>query len=277
MGLLVGSEGTLGIATKIVVRIMRNPERVVTMLSIFNSVEAAGRTVSDIISEGIIPATLEIMDNLVIRAVEASVHAGYPTDAEAVLIVELDGLSDGMDEQAQRILEICQKNGVVSSRRAKDATERAELWAGRRGAFGAVARLRPAYLVCDGTVPRTRLPDALVAVKEIGKKYNLPIGNVFHAGDGNLHPLILFDDRDPDELARVHKAGSEILKVCADLGGTISGEHGIGTEKLKEMSFVFRDSDLEMMRGIKSAIDPKNVCNPGKVIPKPKADLSEAA
>jgi glycolate oxidase len=277
MGLLVGSEGTFGIATKILVRIMRAPERIVTMLAIFNSVEAAGQTVSDIISEGIIPATLEIMDNLVIRAVEESVHAGYPMDAEAVLIVELDGLTDGMDEQAQRILEICQKNGVVSSRRAKDANERAELWAGRRGAFGAVARLRPSYLVCDGTVPRTKLPDALAAVKEIGKKYNLPIGNVFHAGDGNLHPLILFDDRDPDELARVHKAGREILKVCADLGGTISGEHGIGTEKLAEMSLVFRDSDIEMMRGIKSAIDPKGVCNPGKVIPQPEVAVSGIA
>ena len=277
MGLLVGSEGTLGIATKIVVRIMRAPERVETMLAIFKSVEAAGQTVSDIISEGIIPATLEIMDNLVIRAVEESVHAGYPMDAEAVLIVELDGLTDGMDEQAQRILEICRKNGVVSSRRAKDADERAELWAGRRGAFGAVARLRPSYLVCDGTVPRTKLPEVLAAVKEIGKKYNLPIGNVFHAGDGNLHPLILFDDRDPEELARVHKAGREILKVCADLGGTISGEHGIGTEKLAEMSLVFRDSDIEMMQGIKSAIDPKGVCNPGKVIPQPGAALSEIA
>lgn len=270
MGLLVGSEGTLGIATKILVRIMRAPERIVTMLAIFKSVEAAGQTVSDIIGEGIIPATLEIMDNLVIRAVEDSVHAGYPTDAEAVLIIELDGLTNGMDEQAQRILEICEKNGVVSSRRAKDANERAELWAGRRGAFGAVARLRPAYLVCDGTVPRTKLPEALVAVKRIGEKYNLSIGNVFHAGDGNLHPLILFDDRDRNELERVHKAGNEILKVCADLGGTISGEHGIGTEKLVEMSLIFREADIEAMRGIKSAMDPKGLCNPGKLIPQPK-------
>ncbi|MCX5907977.1 MAG: FAD-binding protein [Deltaproteobacteria bacterium] len=278
MGLLVGSEGTLGIATKILVRIMRAPERIVTMLAIFKSVEAAGQTVSDIIAEGILPATLEIMDNLVIRAVEDSVHAGYPTDAEAVLIIELDGLTNGMDEQAQRILVICQRNGVVSSRRAKDANERAELWAGRRGAFGAVARLRPAYLVCDGTVPRTKLPEALVAVKKIGEKYNLSIGNVFHAGDGNLHPLILFDDRDRNELERVHKAGSEILKVCTDLGGTISGEHGIGTEKLGEMSLIFKESDIEVMRGIKSAMDPKGLCNPGKLIPQPKGPaLSENA
>ncbi len=271
MGLLVGSEGTLGIVTKIMCRIMRSPERVLTMLCIYSSVEAAGQTVSDIVAEGIIPATLEIMDNLVIRAVEASVHAGYPLDAEAVLLIELDGLTDGMDEQMKRITEICEKDGVVSYRLAKDAAERNILWAGRRGAFGAVARLRPAYLVCDGTVPRTELPKALSEVKKISKKYGLPIGNVFHAGDGNLHPLILFDDRDADELARVHKAGREILKVCADLGGTISGEHGIGTEKLREMSFVFKDGDIRMMRGIKQAVDPKGLCNPGKVIPKEEA------
>ncbi len=227
LGLLVGSEGTLGIATKLVCRIMRMPERVVTMLAIFNDVEAAGQSVSDIIADGIIPATLEIMDNVVIRAVEDSVHAGYPVDAEAVLIIELDGLSDGMDDQMQRIVEICKKDGAANFRTAKDANERAELWKGRKNAFGAVARVRPAYLVCDGTVPRTELPKALAEVKKISKKYNLPIGNVFHAGDGNLHPLIMFDDRDADELDRVRKAGSEILKACADLGGTISGEHGI--------------------------------------------------
>jgi len=268
LGLLVGSEGTLGIATKILVRIMRSPERVLTMLAIFKNLEDAGQTVSDIISEGIIPATLEIMDNMMIRAVEESMHAGYPLDAEAVLIIELDGLSEGMEEQAQRILEICRKNGVVSTRRAKDAAERADLWAGRRGAFGAVARLAPSYLVCDGTVPRTKLPAALSAVKKVGQKYNLAVGNVFHAGDGNLHPLILFDDRNKEEMERVHRAGMEILKICAELGGTISGEHGIGTEKLKGMPLVFRESDLEMMQNLKTAIDPKGVCNPGKVIPR---------
>lgn len=271
LGLLVGSEGTLGIATKILVRIMRCPEHVVTMLAIFNSLEEAGQTVSDIIGDGIIPATLEIMDNLVIRAVEASVKAGYPLDAEAVLIIELDGLADGMEEQAERILEICRKNNVVSARRARDSVERGELWAGRRGAFGAISRLRPSYLVCDGTVPRTRLPEALAAVKGISKKYDLPIGNVFHAGDGNLHPLILFDARNPDELNKVHEAGSEILKACADLGGTISGEHGIGTEKLKEMPLVFKRDEVEVMRAIKLALDPEGLCNPGKLIPLPEA------
>ncbi len=267
MGLLVGSEGTIGIATKILVRIMRMPERVITLLAIFQSLEAAGQTVSDIIAEGIIPATLEIMDNLVIQAVEDSVHAGYPRDAEAVLIIELDGLADGMEEQAEKIMDLCQKNGVVSVRKAKDDAERAELWAGRKGAFGAVARLRPSYLVCDATVPRTRLPEALAAVKEISRKYDLPIGNVFHAGDGNLHPLILFDARNEDELKRVHKAGAEIMKICADLGGTISGEHGIGTEKMHEMHFIFSKEDLRTMKAIKEALDPSNLCNPGKVIP----------
>jgi glycolate oxidase len=276
LGLFTGSEGTLGIATKILVRIMRAPERVLTMLAIFRSIEDAGQTVSDIIGEGIIPATLEIMDNLVIRAVEESVHAGYPMDAEAVLIIELDGLTDGMDEQVQKILEICQKNGVVNARQAKDATERAELWAGRRGAFGAVARLRPSFLVCDGTVPRTKLPAALGAVKKVAEKYNLSIGNVFHAGDGNLHPLILFDERDAGELERVHKAGSEILKVCVDLGGTISGEHGIGTEKLLEMSLIFRESDLDAIRSVKAALDPKGLCNPGKLIPSAAKAMADS-
>ncbi len=269
MGLFVGSEGTLGIATQILVRIMRSPEKVITMLAIYNSLEEAGQTVSDIIGAGIIPATLEIMDNLVINAVEDSVKAGYPREAEAVLIIELDGLADGMEEQAEEILEICRKNNVVSARKAKDNAERNELWAGRRGAFGAVARCAPAYLVCDGTVPRTKLPDALRAVKEVSKKYNLPIGNVFHAGDGNLHPLILFDGRNPDELDRVHRAGSEILEAVAKLGGTISGEHGIGTEKLKEMRLIFSEEDLAMMRGIKAAMDPAQLCNPGKAVPGP--------
>jgi glycolate oxidase subunit GlcD len=270
LGLFVGSEGTLGIATKILVRIMRSPERVTTMLAIFNSLEEAGQAVSDIIAQGVIPASLEIMDNLVIQAVEASMKAGYPTDAEAVLIIELDGLSEGIDEQTVRILEICRQNQVVYTKKAKDEEERAELWAGRKGAFGAVARLRPSYLVCDGTVPRTKLPQALTAVKGVSKKYNLPIGNVFHAGDGNLHPLILFDDRDTEELAKVHKAGLEILKICTDLGGTISGEHGIGAEKLEGMGLIFNHHDIEIMRSVKMAIDAKDLCNPGKIIPAPE-------
>ena len=268
MGLLVGSEGTLGVATRIILRIIRAPEAVKTMLALYDSIKDASNSVSAIIAEGIVPATLEMMDNVVIRAVEASVHAGYPTDAAAVLIIELDGMSDGMDRIAKKILDICRRHHVREIRMAKDDAERARLWAGRKGAFGAVTRLKPSYMVCDGTVPRTKLPEVLSRVLETGKKYGLLIGNVFHAGDGNLHPLILFDERVEGELERVQQVTSEILKICADAGGTISGEHGIGLEKLKEMSFIFSESDLEVLRQVKRAFDPEGILNPGKVIPQ---------
>jgi len=198
--------------------------------------------------------------------VEDSIHAGYPLDAEAVLIIELDGVRDGMDELAQKIIEICRRHNVREVKKAASEEERMKLWAGRKGAFGAVARLRPNYLVSDGTVPRTKLPEVLAKVIEVGKKYNLEIGNVFHAGDGNLHPLILFDARNPDELKRVHLAGSEILKACADVGGTISGEHGIGAEKIREMSLVFSPDDIAVMKRVKSAFDPLGLVNPRKVL-----------
>jgi glycolate oxidase subunit GlcD len=267
-GLVVGSEGTLGIATEIILRLIEQPEAVKTMLSIFDSIEDAGNTVSAIIAEGIVPATLEMMDKLVIKAVEESVHAGYPLDAEAVLIIELDGLKDGMERLSTRIIEICRANRAREIKIAKDDAERNILWTGRRGAFGAVSRLRPSYMVCDGTVPRTRLPEVLKKVTEIGRKYDLPIGNVFHAGDGNLHPLILFDYRDAEETARVKKAGTEILRLCVDVGGTISGEHGIGLEKLEEMSFVFSQDDIAAMWKLKNAFDPIGQLNPGKVLPQ---------
>ncbi len=270
-GVFVGSEGTLGIATKIILRIMPKPEAVKTMLAIYNTLEDAGTTVSAIIADGIIPATLEMMDKLTIKAVEESMQAGYPLDAEAVLLIELDGIKDGMERLAERIMEICRKNNVREVKAAENEEERTQLWAGRKGAFGAVARLRPNYLVCDGTVPRTKLPEVLGKVMEVGRKYNLPIANVFHAGDGNLHPLILFDERDEEELSKVHAAGSEILKLCADAGGTISGEHGIGAEKMKEMFFVFTPRDMAAMRRVKMAFDPEDICNPGKVIPEAEA------
>jgi len=270
-GILVGSEGTLGIATKLVLRIMPKPEAVKTMLAIYNTLEDAGRTVSGIIADGIVPATLEMLDRLTIKAVEESIHAGFPLDAEAVLLIELDGVKDGMERLAERIMEICKKNNVREVKAAKTEAERAQLWAGRKGAFGAIARLRPNYLVCDGTVPRTKLPEVLTKVMEVGEKYNLVIANVFHAGDGNLHPLILFDERNEEELRKVHLAGSEILKICADAGGTISGEHGIGTEKMKEMFFVFSPQDIAAMKKVKTAFDPNNIYNPGKVLPEVKA------
>jgi glycolate oxidase len=267
-GLLVGSEGTLGIATKLTLRIMPKPEAVKTMLAIYNSLEDAGRTVSAIIADGIIPATLEMLDRLTIKAVEESIHAGFPLDAEAVLLIELDGMKDGMERLAERIMEICKKNNAREVKAAKSEAERTQLWAGRKGAFGAIARLRPNYLVCDGTVPRTKLPEVLTKVMEVGKKYSLVIANVFHAGDGNLHPLILFDERNEEELRKVHLAGSEILRICADAGGTISGEHGIGTEKMKEMFFVFTPQDIAAMKKVKKAFDPEEVYNPGKIFPE---------
>jgi glycolate oxidase len=271
-GLMVGSEGTLGIATKITVRIMRAPEAVKTLLAIYDSVEQAGQTVSDIIAEGIIPATLEMMDKLVIKAVEEAVHAGYPLDAEAVLIIELDGLRDGMDGLEKRIVEICGNNGVRTIDVAASEEDRKRLWAGRRGAFGAVGRLYPSYMVNDGTVPRSQLPRVLKRVAEIGERYGVPIGNVFHAGDGNLHPLILFDERDKAQLELVKKASHEILQACVDAGGTISGEHGIGVEKLDAMWFLFGWKDLNAMWKVKRSFDPENLCNPGKVLPEIKTE-----
>jgi glycolate oxidase len=267
-GLMVGSEGTLGIITEITVRLIEQPEAIKTMLAIFDTVEDAGNTVSAIIAEGILPATLEMMDKLIIKAVEESVHAGYPQDAEAVLIIELDGLKDGMERLADRITKICRANRVREVKVAKNAEERDTLWVGRRGAFGAVSRLKPSYMVCDGTVPRTKLPVVLGKVKEVSQKYNLPIANVFHAGDGNLHPIILFDIRDREETARVRKAGTEILRSCVDAGGTISGEHGIGLEKLGEMSFIFSQDDMVAMWKLKNAFDPAGQLNPGKVLPQ---------
>lgn len=267
MGLIVGSEGTLAIATKLILRIIRAPEAIKTMLAIYDSIEDASNTVSAIIAEGIVPATLEMMDHVVMEAVEKSVQAGYPLDAAAVLIIELDGMKDGLDTQAAKVLEICKRHNVREVQLAKDDKERARLWAGRKGAFGAVTRLRPCYMVCDGTVPRTKLPEVLNRVLEVGDKYGLLIGNVFHAGDGNLHPLILFDERNEEEKKTAMKAASEILKICADAGGTISGEHGIGLEKLREMNFIFTEDDLEAMRQIKRALDPEDILNPGKVIP----------
>ena len=237
------------------------------MLAVFDAIEDGANTVSAIISEGIVPATLEMMDNTVMRAVEKTIKVGYPLDAAAVLIIELDGLPEGMDQKAAKIMDICKQNNVRNVKLAQDENERAVLWAGRKGAFGSVGQVRPSYLCCDGTVPRTKLPEVLSRVIEIGQKYNLPIGNVFHAGDGNLHPLIMFDERDEDELNRVRKASTEILKLCADAGGTISGEHGVGLEKLHEIHFIFNKTDLDLERDIKRAFDPDHILNPGKMIP----------
>ena len=266
-GLFVGSEGTLGIATKIVVRILRLPEAYKTLLVIYDSLADAGQTVSAIIAAGILPATLEMMDRIILGAVEASFHAGFPLDAEGVLLIELDGLVDGMERVADRIADICKANHAREVRVAKSPAERDKLWAGRKGAFGAIARVSPNYLVVDGTVPRTKLPEVLSQVYDIGRRYDLRIPNVFHAGDGNLHPLILFDDRNSEQKKRVLEAGMELLKLCVAAGGTISGEHGIGMEKIAAMSLVFSRQDIGAMLHVKRVFDPGGRCNPGKIFP----------
>ncbi len=268
VGLFVGSEGTLGIVTKVVVRILRQPEAIKTMLVIFDDLETAGRAVSNIIAAGIIPATLEMMDKVIIEAVETTIKAGYPLDAEAVLIIELDGLKDDMERVAEEIVDICRQAGGREVRVARTQAERDQLWAGRRGAFGAIGSVRPNYLVCDGTVPRTQLPKVLRQVAEIGQKYGLVVANVFHAGDGNLHPLILFDVGQEGQAELVRQAGAEILAACVEAGGTISGEHGIGLEKIKAMDLIFSPQDFAAMRLVKEAFDPQDLCNPGKILPE---------
>lgn len=266
-GLFVGSEGTLGIVTRVTVRIMRLPEAVKTLLAIFETIDDAANCVSEIIATGILPATLEMMDRTVIKAVEMAYQAGYPLDAEAVLIIELDGLKDGQDRLADEIVVACRNHGVREVKVARDAAERNRLWAGRRGAFGAMTKLAPNYIVNDGTVPRTQLPAALKEVARIGQKYGVAIGNVFHAGDGNLHPLVLFHQLDKDETERAYACAYDILEACVRVGGTISGEHGVGLEKRAAMRLVFKSQDLAAMRQVKQAFDPLNLCNPGKVLP----------
>ena len=269
-GVFVGSEGTLGICTEVVVRIVRLAEDVKTLLAIYDSIEDGSETVSAIVAAGMVPATLEMMDQLVIKAVEESIPCGLPLDCATVLIIEVDGLKDDLEIQAQAIVDLCKVHGAREVRVAKDDAERAALWAGRRGAFGAVARLAPSYLVCDGTVPRTALPKVLRKVAEVGKKYNLQIPNVFHAGDGNLHPLILFDWRDAEQKGRVMKAGMEILQLCVEMGGTISGEHGVGLEKIGAMRLIFSEADIRSQVRVKQAFDPRNLANPGKMFPPPE-------
>lgn len=266
-GIVVGSEGTLGIVTKVVARLVRLPEAHKTLLVVFSSMEDACSAVSAIIATGIIPATLEVMDRVIIQAVEEAFGFGFSNDAEAVLIVELDGLRDGMDELAGRIVEICNGHLASDVRVAATEEERTLLWASRKRAFGAIGRLSPSYCTQDGVVPRSRLPEVMRRVAEIAQHYRLRIANVFHAGDGNLHPITLFDERDTDEARRVVEAGRDILKACVELGGTPTGEHGIGVEKIEQLSLVFSEDDLAAMRDVKIVFDPDGRCNPGKIFP----------
>jgi glycolate dehydrogenase FAD-linked subunit len=270
-GLFVGSEGTFGIATKIVVRILKQSQAVKTVLAVFDSIEQASEAVSAVIAKGLIPAAMEMIDQVTIGAVEDAFSCGYPRDAAAALLIELDGLSQGMDAQAERVMAACRECGARDVRLARDEAERQLLWKGRKSAFGAYGRISPAYMVMDGVIPRTKLPGVLRRVNEIAAAHGLRVGNVFHAGDGNLHPNILYDPRIPGEEARVVQAGGEILKVCADVGGSISGEHGIGLEKMDYMSLIFSEADLDFMRRLREAFNPRNLCNPGKIFPSRKA------
>jgi glycolate oxidase len=266
-GAFVGSEGTMGIATTIAVRLTPLPPAVTTMLADFMSIEAAAATVSGIIAAGIVPAALEMMDAVITQAVEAYVHAGFPTDAAAVLLVEVDGLTAGVAAAAEAIDTIARANGARTVRVATDAAERALLWKGRKSAFGAVARIAPNYYLHDTVVPRSQLVKVLAQVGEIAERYRLILGNVFHAGDGNLHPLILFDRREPGAMDRVLAAGGEIIEVCVAAGGMLSGEHGIGLEKRDFMGLVFTDDDLAAQGWLRGAFDPDGACNPWKVLP----------
>jgi glycolate oxidase len=270
-GVFVGSEGTFGIATKIVVRILRKPQAVKTVLAVFAEMDQASAAVSAIIARGFVPAALEMIDQLTIQAVEDAFGCGYPRDAAAALLVELDGLRVGMDAQAERIIQACRDAGAREVRTARDESERALLWKGRKSAFGAYGRVSPAYMVMDGVIPRTKLPYVLGRVNEIVAAHGLRVGNVFHAGDGNLHPNILYDPRQPGEEARVVAAGAEIMKVCAEVGGSISGEHGIGLEKSDFMPFIFSAADLAFMHRLKHAFNPTGLCNPGKIFPTKKS------
>jgi glycolate dehydrogenase FAD-linked subunit len=266
-GLMVGSEGTLGIVTEATVRLLPLPEAVRTALALFATVEAASEAVSRLIGKGVVPSALEMMDRLALSAIEAAFHAGYPPEAGAVLLVEVDGLLEQVEAQAAVVDEVCRGAGALEIRLARTDAERALLWAARKGAASAMGRIAPNYYLHDAVVPRTRLPRVLAQVVEIGRRYDLPIANLFHAGDGNLHPMILFDARQPGVLDRVMAAGREILTCCIDAGGTITGEHGVGLEKLAFMPLIFSPADLDVMARVRDAVDPSGMFNPAKVLP----------
>ncbi|CAA9590248.1 MAG: Glycolate dehydrogenase, subunit GlcD [uncultured Thermomicrobiales bacterium] len=267
-GIFVGSEGMLGICTKITLRLVRRAESIRLSLVAFDSTDAAGEAVSGIIGAGIVPSAIEMMDNLAIQATEAATHAGYPLDAGAVLLVELDGRAVEVDEQQGQVEAICRAAGATEIRIARDAEERTLFWKGRKAAFAAMGRLSPNYIVQDGVIPRTKLPQVLREIAALGEQYGLRVANVFHAGDGNLHPLVLYPDKDDYERAE-HLAG-DILKTCVAHGGSITGEHGVGVEKQPYMSAMFTEADMETHQMIRCAFNPGNLCNPGKVYPTPR-------
>lgn len=276
-GVFVGSEGTLGIATEITLRILKTAESICVLLADFTSIEAAGAAVSDIISAGIIPAGMEMMDNMSINAVEDVVATGcYPRDAVAILLVEIDGLTVEVAENKQRIAAICKQNGARNITTANDPETRLKFWKGRKAAFAAAGNLSPDYYVQDGVIPRTQLPFVLQEIENLSQKYGYRVANVFHAGDGNLHPLVLYDNSIPGALEQVEELGGEILKLCVKVGGSISGEHGIGADKKCYMPDMFTEADLETMQYVREVFNPKGLANPGKIFPTPRT-CGEAA
>ena len=267
LALMSGSEGMLGVIVEVTVKLLPKPERAQVLLAAFDDVVKAGEAVGNIIAAGIIPAGLEMMDRLAIRAAEDFVHAGYPLDAEAILLCELDGTNEEVSEHVLKVREVLQHSGATEVRTAKDEAERLAFWKGRKAAFPAVGRLSPDYYCMDGTIPRKQLPRVLKAIADLSKEYELPVANVFHAGDGNLHPLILYDANIPGELERTEEFGGKILELCVEVGGTITGEHGVGMEKINQMCVQFNTLELQQFHAVKAAFDPQGLLNPGKAVP----------
>jgi len=267
LALMTGSEGMLGIITEITVKLLPKPERAQVVMAAYDDVEKAGAAVGDIIAAGIIPAGLEMMDKLVIQAAEDFVHAGYPLAAEAILLCELDGTNEEVSEEIKRVHDILRASGATSLRTAMDDAERLTLWAGRKAAFPAVGRISPDYYCMDGTIPRKQLPRVLSRIRELSQEYELRVANVFHAGDGNLHPLILYDANRPGELERTEELGGKILELCVEVGGTITGEHGVGVEKINQMCIQFKEKELTLFHAIKKVWDERGLLNPGKAVP----------
>jgi glycolate oxidase len=269
-GLLTGSEGMMALVTKVVVRLMRQPEMVKTILAIYNSAEDAGDTVTEITARAITPVAVEMLDGVMLRMVEEATQAGYPMDAAAVLLIELEGLKEAVEEQVEQVREACMTCRAREFRIARDAGERELLWKGRKNAFGAVGRVSPTYYVQDGVVPRTQIAPTLRYIHEVSEKYGLEISNIFHAGDGNMHPIILFNPRKPGDLDKARRAGEDILERCIAVGGSITGEHGVGMEKMDLMPHLFSEDSLDLMRRLKEVFDPQRRFNPGKVLPGAK-------
>ena len=267
VGLYVGSEGLFGIAIEITLRLLPKPEKYRTVLAAYHTLESAGQAVSMIVASGLLPGAIEIMDNLAIQAAEAAVQAGYPQDAAGLLIVELDGEIDAVEKEFTALMEVIQESNPYEIRIAKDEADRIRIWKGRKSAFSAVGRLSPDYIVQDGVVPRSKLGEVLVEIQRLGTKYGVRVANVFHAGDGNLHPLILFDGRTQGSLERAELLAGEVLKMCVELGGSITGEHGIGVEKREYLPVMFSPVDIDTMRSIRLQIDPKELSNQGKMFP----------